>query len=293
MTPLQANQDLKTTWEHTLSALRVSPPTETMHGSHPGVAFGRAAFAKACHAIVVSARDRSEQSTPSEMSAKLGAALATRYDLTELLNIGACTKPLRHAAWTEALRGPRAQALRGGLLQTHAIAREAKACGLKGPWSETKALHPTGVAHASHDERCGSCAWAIRTDGHTIRCRQQTPGAQQPTQLHEGTAACYRHEKRLTASDCLGCGACCRGGFDRVAVEADSPLQKQNQSWIVREKEGAFLPRPGGLCVALAPTSNNTWPCTVYPQRPRSCRDFEVGGDACLLARRRTGTSHD
>ena len=78
-----------------------------------------------------------------------------------------------------------------------------------------------------------------------------------------------------------------------MSVESESPLLNQHADWIHREDTEAFLPRPGGLCVALKPSAENTWPCTVYAQRPRSCRDFEVGGDACLLARRRTGTSHD
>jgi len=292
MTPLQVNQDLQTTWEHALSALRISPPVQPSQAHHPGVAFGRAAFGKVCRTLVLSTRDDTRTNAAPDTATTLGAALATRYDLTGVLNTDTHTSPMRHRAWTEAVRGPRARTLVGALLQTHAIAREAKASGIEGPWRDTTALHPTSVARASHRGRCGDCAWAVVHEDHTVHCQQAARGGPYP-ELHRDTAACYRHEERLTGADCLGCGACCRGGFDRVAVEASSSIHRQYSDWIIHEDDGAFLPRPGGQCVALTTSAERTWPCSIYTQRPRSCRDFEVGGEACLLARRRMGISHD
>ena len=37
-----------------------------------------------------------------------------------------------------------------------------------------------------------------------------------------------------------------------------------------------------GWCAAL---DRNTMRCTIYENRPQICRDFEMGGDDCLVAR--------
>lgn len=293
MTPSQANQALRATWEETLAALHLSLTTHHPNRPHPGVAFGRAALTKACEAIVRSTHAIGDTTEPDDVPSQLCAALATRYALTEMFDIEARWRPLRHPAWTEALRGPKAHALRSGLLQTHAIASEAKRLGVDGPWREVPPLHPTGVAPSTRDETCGSCAWSVRTSEGDLTCQQVTRANDVGAALTADTAACYRHEPRLTASHCLACGACCRGGFDRVTVEPESSLIQARPDWIVEESGTRYLPRPRGLCVALEPSSDGAWPCTVYAQRPRACREFEVGGDACLLARRRVGLSHD
>jgi len=48
------------------------------------------------------------------------------------------------------------------------------------------------------------------------------------------------------------------------------------------------LPRPGGRCVCLDGELPDL-SCRVYADRPRSCRDFPVGGRSCVEARRRVG----
>lgn len=37
-----------------------------------------------------------------------------------------------------------------------------------------------------------------------------------------------------------------------------------------------------GLCAAL---DRDTHRCTIYAQRPRVCRDFDMGGDDCITER--------
>ena len=48
------------------------------------------------------------------------------------------------------------------------------------------------------------------------------------------------------------------------------------------------LPRPGGRCRCLG-GEPGAWACTAYADRPRTCRDFPVGEESCLEARRRVG----
>jgi hypothetical protein len=44
------------------------------------------------------------------------------------------------------------------------------------------------------------------------------------------------------------------------------------------------------LATPTAP-AGRTFSCTIYDDRPRACRDFEAGGEHCLVARRRVGLS--
>ena len=46
--------------------------------------------------------------------------------------------------------------------------------------------------------------------------------------------------------------------------------------------------RSGHVCGCLEPV-DGTWPCAVYAQRPKTCRDFESGGANCVDARVRMG----
>ena len=49
-------------------------------------------------------------------------------------------------------------------------------------------------------------------------------------------------------------------------------------------------------CAALASEGQTSeggerYACTIYDDRPRSCRDFARGGERCLEARRRVGVT--
>jgi Fe-S-cluster containining protein len=104
-----------------------------------------------------------------------------------------------------------------------------------------------------------------------------------------GDPACERFEPHFDERECARCGACCREGFDVVTVGADELLR--HPKLVSASSLGRVLARPGGRCVALSGGQGTAFRCSIYPERPRSCREFEVSGDACLLARRRVGLS--
>jgi Fe-S-cluster containining protein len=97
----------------------------------------------------------------------------------------------------------------------------------------------------------------------------------------------------LGDSDCATCGACCREGFDRVEVRARDLVRGKHAALVSADAFGEFLARPQGRCVALEPkyVQDDGYRCRIYADRPRACAEFEVGGDACLTARRRVGLS--
>lgn len=86
---------------------------------------------------------------------------------------------------------------------------------------------------------------------------------------------------QLPVIDCTDCGACCTTcaipPYNLGAIlTAPAFIRRMVADAIVNAKSG-------DQCVAYDATSKR---CTIYPDRPSDCRDFKVGGDACLAARR-------
>jgi Fe-S-cluster containining protein len=107
----------------------------------------------------------------------------------------------------------------------------------------------------------------------------------------EQQRACERFEARA-ALDCVACGACCREGYDRVEVRPRELVKKRHPELLSRDRYGDYLARPNGRCVALEGSGEGApYRCRIYDARPRGCSELEVGGDACLFARRRVGLS--
>ena len=92
------------------------------------------------------------------------------------------------------------------------------------------------------------------------------------------------------ALDCQACGACCREAYGAVEVGARDPVLRRHPELIEHIGTRRTIRRDGLLCGALA-KSNETYACTIYDDRPKTCRDFERGGRHCLDARRRLGLS--
>ncbi|WP_157665226.1 YkgJ family cysteine cluster protein [Mariniblastus fucicola] len=163
-------------------------------------------------------------------------------------------------------------------------------------WSITKPRHRLGSLLSESDSlKCGTCAWASSDDdaGSILGCRQHKEFEQPAPAVKRDEHACEKWEPKFTIEDCGSCGACCREGFDILTVTDDDPFKRLHPELVQLRDDGEHgVPRPDGLCVALDGDGEaSPYRCRHYDSRPRNCRDFEVGEDGCLLARRRVGLS--
>jgi hypothetical protein len=148
------------------------------------------------------------------------------------------------------------------------------------------APHPTGLPPSplgGPDRVCGRCAWR---DAAGL-CRQASPD---PVAADPAWPACERWEPAL---DCQECGACCRAAYHSVPVDSDDLVLERRPDLVVDRGDYFELRRAGDRCSALAGghAEHEPYACTIYCDRPRTCREFERGGENCLIARRRVGLS--
>jgi len=148
--------------------------------------------------------------------------------------------------------------------------------------------HPTGLpARAANTANtgaatCGTCAWR-----HNTRCRQAN------ARVDPAWPACERFEALL---DCQTCGACCRAAYHSVEVSRRDPVVKAHPALIVDRGSYLEILRAGDRCAALEGGmvehgTTTRYHCSIYDDRPRTCRDFTLGSAHCLTARRRVGLS--
>jgi hypothetical protein len=157
-------------------------------------------------------------------------------------------------------------------------------------WRSVRARHRSGLLmpRGQSAGTCAQCAWSVWRQG-VLRCRQSSPSEADQVDVQGIDPACERFEPTFSDDECGRCGACCREGFDVVTVSAGELLHRSD---LVSESSlGRVLERPGGRCVALCGAEDGQYRCSIYAERPSSCRDFELRGDACLIARRRVGLS--
>lgn len=189
---------------------------------------------------------------------------------------------LARAAWADAMRGKWSAALHAALRATADLADLVRpAAGPGSLWSRTLPRTPVGIARREAGGSCGSCAWSAHRGGHCLAHGKA---------IDPSWPACVRWERRLDQESCAPCGACCREGFHAVSVEDTDAIGTVRPDLLSFDGEFAYLDRPGGKCVGLG-AGGAPWRCAVYAIRPIACRDFEVGADACLEARRRAGIS--
>ncbi|MFN0247244.1 MAG: YkgJ family cysteine cluster protein [Kofleriaceae bacterium] len=206
----------------------------------------------------------------------------------------AASVQLAIAALRRLNQPPWAPALEQALAASEQIARAAMPFAsndsLASLWSgvtEPRALHPSGLFAGDANGTCGDCAWRHDVRG-VMRCRQ-VDGAK----IDPAWAACERYEAAL---DCQSCGACCRAAYHSVEVGRRDPVLKKQPAYI--EDRGTYLEirRRGDRCSALdggdVVDGNQTrFTCVIYDDRPRTCREFTLGSEHCLTARRRVGLS--
>jgi Fe-S-cluster containining protein len=86
--------------------------------------------------------------------------------------------------------------------------------------------------------------------------------------------------------DCLTCGACCREAYHAVELHPNDRFARRHPDRVGRQDGRLVVPRTAAnWCSCLGPD----YRCAVYDDRPRTCRDFEKGGEHCREARRRVG----
>lgn len=201
--------------------------------------------------------------------------------------------PIARRALAEADREPWRAVLTRALEDTAALADIARRSAAKDSlWSRTRAVHPSGfLAHDDRSLRCADCAWS-HGRGRSLSCRQASRAGRAKLKLPVESSACEHWEPRLDPESCKTCGACCREGFDRVELRPSDSLKRVRPDLVREDSWGVFVPRPDGRCLALrGDGKEEAYRCGVYANRPNSCQKFEIGGAACLVARRRVGLS--
>lgn len=203
--------------------------------------------------------------------------------------------PRRDPAVTWAILGlqrvarpPWGPHLERALEATAAIARQAAAfagdaTSLYVGVGPAPAPHPAGLPATARARagRCGTCGWRD-ADGSC----QQADGAG----VEAAWPACARFEPRFTCQDC---GACCRAAYHSVTIDRDDPVIALHPELVVERETYVEIRRAGDRCAALGGGGDPGEPyaCSIYPGRPRPCREFELGSENCLIARRRVGLS--
>jgi hypothetical protein len=232
------------------------------------------------------------------------------YDVLPLDPLADCddpAQPLALAGFQLARSAPYRQVLHKALQATAALADAIHPhAPPRSLWSAYQPRHPSGFRVSPHAEpTCDACAWAVGHRGNTLQCRKTKIGNQprsysladdapaaSPLRISVQQHGCHYWEPVLTDTSCFSCGACCHKGFDVVEVSPHETFAKRHPELIdVRSAERCVVPRPGGHCIALTGDGSAAQPylCQHYKERPRSCRQFPVGGDACLQARQRCG----
>jgi hypothetical protein len=207
-----------------------------------------------------------------------GDALADRTDRSTQAAIAALRR-VDHPPWSPALTE--------ALAATARIAAEAArfatdATVLYHGVTPAPAPHPTGLPAGAAAGSCGTCVWRFDQRG-AARCRQAANAKVDPA-----WPACERFEV-ATGVDCQTCGACCREAYGAVDVQPRDPAVKKQPAYIVPRGELYEIRRTGDRCAALE--GNGPYRCVIYPDRPRTCREFTLGSEHCLTARRRVGLS--
>ncbi len=245
---------------------------------------------------------------------RLQAALAAPYGLRDFMAVTTEWRPywdalppdplragddpaieIANRAYARAQQAPYQSVLQDALMSTAKIADVVRQHAEDGSlWKTTRERHRSGFLTAAEPGRkCADCAWAYEFGQHlTLRCRQTRRPGEPGLRLEPNEAACERWEPRFTIEDCGGCGACCREGFDLVQVGSRDPFRRLHPDLVQLSSIGYHVPRPEGRCLALdGDGQERPYRCQHYAERPKSCAQFEVAGDACLVARRRVGLS--
>lgn len=186
-------------------------------------------------------------------------------------------------------RPPWGPHLEAALAATAAVVAQAAAFAPEGSLHAAMTAppppHPAGLppspTGAGQGRTCGACGWRDESGV----CRQSDG----PSAVAAAWPACARWEPAL---DCQDCGACCRAAYDSVTIERDDPAVTLLPQLVVDRGGYLEIRRSGDRCAALGGGRGvEPFACAVYDVRPVPCREFERGGENCVIARRRVGLS--
>jgi len=147
-----------------------------------------------------------------------------------------------------------------------------------------------GLHTAPEGATCGACAFAaapVRGRG-PWRCHYtgtaETPGRG----IEPKSPACALFRESL---DCQACAACCRHAYDLVPVTRREAAVVRHPPLIESKGRLLYIRRDAQKrrCAALAGEAAGPYRCTIYADRPATCRDFASGSASCVEARRRVG----
>ena len=142
--------------------------------------------------------------------------------------------------------------------------------------------NPLSVEPGPVGAQCGGCRWRVLGGPGPKVDRCLRHGRQRVSVEWPGCAA------HTTQLDCLECGACCREAYHAVEVGPRDPFVRIHPERVTTVDGRLNVERRDGVCACLAPIDGQ-WPCTVYNNRPRTCRDFTLGSANCVDARVRLG----
>ena len=100
--------------------------------------------------------------------------------------------------------------------------------------------------------------------------------------------------------DCQQCGACCvdffgTEGYIQLSPPEAGRLRRLGLPVVTWHGQVLLGTRPhdgpGGetCCTAFAGAVGSACACSIHPDRPRACRDFEPGSAGCRFARESAG----
>jgi hypothetical protein len=100
--------------------------------------------------------------------------------------------------------------------------------------------------------------------------------------------------------DCKTCGACCVNLFIEVSEIDNTPehltdVIPANPNYVCEGTSIVMKFKPGKerRCVALRGVVGKSAFCSIYDDRPKTCREFDAGGRGCLEVRKEQGIKDD
>ena len=86
-------------------------------------------------------------------------------------------------------------------------------------------------------------------------------------------------------SECLRCGACCFSTLQtyvRVTGDDYARIGERAEALVSWHGNRAYMRMEGGRCAALRiERSSGRFVCTIYQDRPQTCRDLDRGSPQC------------